>query len=87
LFQEHNAGLAFEYQFLDQGFKQLYKSEERLAVLSRYFVGIVILISCLGLFGLAAFTAESRSKEIGIRKILRASNLAIMQLLSIDLCD
>jgi ABC-type antimicrobial peptide transport system permease subunit len=84
LFEEYNAGLPFEYQFLDQGFGKLYEAEERVAVLSRYFAGIAILISCLGLFGLAAFTAERRSKEIGIRKILGATDFGIMRLLSVD---
>jgi ABC-type antimicrobial peptide transport system permease subunit len=52
--------------------------------LSRYFAGIAILISCLGLFGLAAFTAERRLKEIGIRKILGATDFGIVRLLSAD---
>jgi hypothetical protein len=81
----YNAGLPFEYQFLDQAFGVLYAAEERVGVLSRYFAGIAILISGLGLFGLAAFTAERRSKEIGIRKILGASDLGIIRLLSVDL--
>jgi hypothetical protein len=59
----YNAGLPFEYQFLDQEFGVLYAAEERVGVLSRYFAGIAILISGLGLFGLAAFTAERRSKR------------------------
>ena len=55
-----------------------------MSTLSRYFAGIAILISCLGLFGLAAFTAERRLKEIGIRKILGASDFGIVRLLSGD---
>ncbi len=66
-------GLPFEYRFLDEDYQQLYASEERIAVLSRYFAGIAILISCLGLFGLAAFTAQKRQKEIGIRKAIGAT--------------
>jgi ABC-type antimicrobial peptide transport system permease subunit len=61
-----------------------YASEERVATLSRYFAGIAIIISCLGLFGLAAFTTERRIKEIGIRKILGSSDFQIVRLLSID---
>ncbi len=84
IYRHYNPGLAFEYQFLDQGFQQLYESEVRLSILSRYFAGMAILLSCLGLFGLAAFTVESRGKEIGIRKIVGASHWGIMQLLSVD---
>jgi putative ABC transport system permease protein len=54
------------------------------AVLSKYFAGLAILISCLGLFGLAAFTAERRLKEIGIRKVLGSSEMGIVYLLSGD---
>ncbi|MEJ0054685.1 MAG: FtsX-like permease family protein [Bacteroidota bacterium] len=59
-------------------------SEQRVSVLSRYFAGIAILISCLGLFALAAFTAEKRLKEIGIRKVLGSSEASIVYLLSAD---
>ena len=52
---------------------RLYAAEQRVAVLSKYFAGLAVLISCLGLFGLAAFTAERRLKEIGVRKVLGAS--------------
>ena len=62
----------------------LYSAEKRVALLSRYFAGIAILISCLGLFGLAAFTAERRHKEIGIRKILGSGVSGIVYLLSAD---
>ena len=81
-YKRFNKGLPFEYRFLDEDYQQLYTSEERIAVLSRYFAGIAILISCLGLFGLAAFTAQKRQKEIGIRKVVgaTASNLAFMLL-------
>jgi ABC-type antimicrobial peptide transport system permease subunit len=62
----------------------MYAAEQRVAVLSRCFAGIAILISCLGLFGLAAFTVEKRTKEIGIRKVLGSGEFGIMYLLSID---
>ncbi len=84
VYKSHNLGLPFDFKFLDEGYQKLYVSENRIAVLSRYFAGIAILISCLGLFGLAAFTVERRLKEIGIRKILGASNFGMMILLSND---
>lgn len=83
-YQEHNMGIPFEYRFLDEDFQKLYVSEMQVAALSRYFAGLAILISCLGLFGLAAFTAERKTKEIGIRKVLGASEWKIMELLSGD---
>jgi putative ABC transport system permease protein len=73
LYKTFNDGLAFDYKFLDDDYQALYSSEQKVAVLSKYFAAIAILISCLGLFGLAAFTAQKRQKEIGIRKILGAS--------------
>lgn len=84
LYKEYNPGQPFEYTFLDEDYKRLYASEQRVAVLSRYFAVIAILISCLGLFGLAAFTAERRIKEIGIRKVLGSTELNIVLLLSSD---
>jgi putative ABC transport system permease protein len=84
LYAKFNPGYAFNYQFLDQDYQAQYSSEKRIAVLSKYFAGLAVLISCLGLFGLAAFTAERRIKEIGIRKILGSSELSIVYLLSND---
>ncbi len=83
-YQRHNPGLPFDFSFLDNDYQRLYASEQRVATLSRYFAGIAILISCLGLFGLVAFTAERRLKEIGIRKILGSSSMGIVYLLSGD---
>ena len=83
-YKEYNNDQPFEYQFLDQDFQTLYASEKKVAILSRYFAGIAILISCLGLFGLTAFTAERRAKEISIRKILGLGELGIVFLLSKD---
>jgi putative ABC transport system permease protein len=71
-----------EYKFLDQNFDQLYQSEEKLQTLVWIFTGIAIFVGCLGLFGLAAYTAESRRKEVGIRKILGASAQSVVLLLS-----
>jgi ABC-type antimicrobial peptide transport system permease subunit len=84
MYQRYNPGFSFDYQFLDQEYQNLYASERRVALLSRYFATLAILISCLGLFGLAAFTAERRTKEIGIRKVLGATELGLVGMLSID---
>jgi predicted permease len=83
-YQSYNPGFPFDYRFLDEDYEALYASEQRVSVLSRYFAGLAILISCLGLFGLAAFTAQRRIKEIGIRKILGASDYGIVRLLTGD---
>lgn len=72
----------FEYNFLDSRFDELYRTEQRLGVLFTIFTGLAIFIACLGLFGLAAFTAEQRTKEIGIRKAMGASSFSIVRLLS-----
>ena len=79
-----NPNEPFEYSFLDQDFYKNYEAEERLASIVAYFTIIAILISCLGLFGLAAFSAEQRIKEIGVRKVLGASVGNIVSLLSKD---
>lgn len=84
LYASFNKGLAFEYKFLDEAYQALYVSEEHVAVLSKYFAGLAILISCLGLFGLAAFTAQRRQKEIGIRKVVGASVSSVVVMLSKD---
>ena len=72
----------FEYTFLDQTFDALYRTEQRLSTLFTIFTGIAIFIACLGLFGLAAYTTEQKTKEIGIRKTLGASGFNIVSLLS-----
>lgn len=84
LYRDFNPGFAFSYRFMDQDYDNQYRSETRIAMLSKYFAGIAILISSLGLFGLAAFTAERRQKEIGIRKALGASASSIVVLISSD---
>jgi len=71
-----------EYFFLDTVFESRYRSEERLQRLFSYFSGLAIFIACLGLFGLASFAAEQRTKEIGIRKVLGASETSLIFLLS-----
>ena len=74
----------FEYSFLDEDFQKNYAAEERLQALIRYFTVMAILISCLGLFGLASFSAEQRVREIGIRKVLGASVGGIVVMLTKD---
>lgn len=83
-YKDFNPGFTLDYRFLDQDYQALYGAEVRVGVLSRYFAAIAIVISCLGLFGLAAFTAERRRKEIGIRKVLGSSEFGIVSLLSGD---
>jgi len=85
LYKEYNPGLPFDYRFLEEDYQALYASEHRVSVLSWWFAGIAILISCLGLFGLMAFTAEKRQKEIGIRKVVGATVASLVTLLSADL--
>jgi ABC-type antimicrobial peptide transport system permease subunit len=81
-YENYIPGYAFEYKFLDEDYQAQYVSEKRIAVLSRYFAGMAIIISCLGLFGLAAFSAERRRKEIGIRKVFGSTRLGIITLLT-----
>lgn len=84
LHKRFNPGYDFEYKFLDEDYQAQYKSEQRVTALSKYFAGLAILISCLGLFGLAAFTAERRLKEIGIRKVHGSGVAGIVYLLCND---
>jgi len=79
-----NPNEPFEYSFLDDDFQKNYDAENRLASIVSYFTLIAILICCLGLFGLATFSAEQRIKEIGVRKVLGASVAGIVALLSKD---
>ncbi|PRY14286.1 putative ABC transport system permease protein [Pontibacter ummariensis] len=73
-----------EYFFMDEFFDKQYRAEEKMLTVFGYFAGLTILIACLGLFGLASFTAEQRTKEIGIRKVLGSSVSDIVLLLSKD---
>jgi putative ABC transport system permease protein len=84
LYENFNPGFVFEYKFLDEDYQAIYVAEKRIGVLSRYFAGLAILISCLGLLGLASFAAERRQKEIGIRKTNGAKTREIMLMLSKD---
>jgi putative ABC transport system permease protein len=74
-------GIPFHYQFLDDDFAALYRSEEQTCTLLDIFTAMAIVVACLGLFGLASFAAEQRTKEIGIRKVLGASTPGILTLL------
>jgi putative ABC transport system permease protein len=75
----------FEYSFLDQKFDELYKTDIHQQTILSVFAGLAIFIACLGLFGLASFTATKRIKEIGVRKVVGASVQSIVVLLSKDL--
>ena len=68
-YKAYNPGFPFDCTFIDDDYQALYAAEQRVSFLSKYFAGLTILISCLGLFGLAAFTAQRRIKEIGTRKV------------------
>jgi ABC-type antimicrobial peptide transport system permease subunit len=83
-YKKFHPNYPFEFSFLDSDYKALYAAEERVGTLSRYFAGLAIIISCLGLFGLAAFTAQKRQKEIGIRKVVGATVSNIVFMLSKD---
>ncbi len=82
LYEEFHPKYAFAASYLSDDYAALYDSEQKESALSNYMAGVAIIISCLGLFGLAAFTAERRTKEIGIRKILGASQKTIIRLLT-----
>lgn len=84
IYEKFHPGYSFDFSFLDADYQQLYDSENKVAVLSKYFAAIAIIISCLGLFGLVSFNAHRRQKEIGIRKVLGATEAGIVALLSTD---
>jgi len=84
VYRQLNPAFSFTYQFADLEYQKLYKSEEIIGTLSQYFAFLAIGISCLGLLGLAMFTAEQRTKEIGIRKILGAGIRTLYTLLARD---
>lgn len=82
VFRKHDRDSPFEFKFADEEYEAKFRSEERIGKLARVFAVLAIFISCLGLFGLAAYTAEQRTKEIGIRKTLGASVGQMWSLLS-----
>jgi ABC-type antimicrobial peptide transport system permease subunit len=84
IFKKYNAAYPFDYQFVDQEYANQFENEQRTKTLSGLFAALAIFISCLGLFGLASFVAEQRTKEIGIRKVLGASVPNLWGMLSKD---
>ena len=84
VFKKYNPGSPFDYKFTDEEYGKKFSDEERIGNLATFFAVLAIFISCLGLFGLASFVAEQRTKEIGIRKVLGASIPSIWKMLSTD---
>jgi len=84
IFKRYNPEYPFEYNFIDEDYARKFEDEKRTGTLAALFAGLTIFISCLGLFGLATYTAENRIKEIGVRKVLGASVPGIAALLSRD---
>lgn len=84
LYKEFNINVPFEFKYLDSAYQNLYASEIRVSKLSEYFAGIAIFLACIGLFGLAAFSTQKRTKEIGIRKVHGSTSFGIIRLLSFD---
>jgi len=84
IFKKYNPAYPFEYHFVDEEYAKKFDDQQQTATLAGLFAGLTIFISCLGLFGLAAYMAENRMKEIGVRKILGASIPQIATLISRD---
>ncbi|WP_423737818.1 ABC transporter permease [Chitinophaga caseinilytica] len=84
VFAKYNPGIPFMYEFVDVQYKQKFLSEQRIGKLSAYFAMLAVFISCLGLFGMASFMAEQRTKEIGVRKVMGASVFSLWRLMSTD---
>jgi putative ABC transport system permease protein len=84
VFKKHYPTVPFEYYFTDKNFEKKFSNEVRVGKLSGFFAALALFISCLGIFGLAAFVAEQRTKELGIRKVLGASISSLWKLLSKD---
>jgi putative ABC transport system permease protein len=84
IFRKYNPGSPFDYKFNDEEYARKFSDEERIGNLATFFAILAIFISCLGLFGLASFVAEQRTKEIGVRKVLGASVFNLWQMLSKD---
>src|SRR5213078_3172659 len=84
VFKKYNPGAPFDYKFTDEEYAKKFSDEERIGNLATFFAVLAIFISCLGLFGLASFVAEQRTKEIGVRKVLGASVFNLWRMLSKD---
>ncbi|SEW44404.1 ABC-type antimicrobial peptide transport system, permease component [Chitinophaga sp. YR573] len=84
VFKKYNPDIPFDYRFVDDEYARKFGNEERIGKLASFFAILAIFISCLGLFGMASFMAERRTKEIGVRKVMGASVFNLWQLLSKD---
>ena len=84
VYKKYNPGSPFVYQYNDDEYAHKFATEERIGNLSAVFAGMAIFISCLGMFGLASFVAEQRTKEIGVRKVLGANIFSIWRMLSMQ---
>jgi ABC-type antimicrobial peptide transport system permease subunit len=84
VFKQYNPGSPFDYKFTDEEYAKKFANEERVGKLAGFFTILAIFISCMGLFGMASFMAEQRTKEIGVRKVLGASVFGLWRLMSID---
>jgi putative ABC transport system permease protein len=84
IFRKYNPAYPFDYKFVDQQYAMQFDNEQRTKTMAGLFAALAIFISCLGLFGLSASVAESRTKEIGVRKVLGASVFNVTKLLSLD---
>ncbi|QJB36554.1 ABC transporter permease [Chitinophaga oryzae] len=84
VWQQYNPDIPFEYHFMDETFDDIYRSDQRTGSLFNVFAGIAIFVSCLGLLGLTAYTAQVRTREIGVRKVLGAGVSSIVRLLTLD---
>jgi ABC-type antimicrobial peptide transport system permease subunit len=82
VFTKYNPASPFEYKFVDEDYARKFESEERIGKLASFFAILAIFISCLGIFGLASFVAEQRTKEIGVRKVMGASVVNLWGMLS-----
>ncbi len=83
-FKQYDPASPFDYKFTDEEYARKFSSEERVGKLAGFFTLLAIFISCMGLFGMASFMAEQRTKEIGVRKVLGASVFSLWQLMSKD---
>ena len=84
VWQSANPGFPCEYEFLDEAFNRMYTNEQRLSQILFSFAFLAVIISCLGLVGLSSYSAEEKTKEIGIRKVLGASPWKIVSLFSMN---
>jgi putative ABC transport system permease protein len=84
IWKTHAANEPFEYSFLDERFDNLFRGDERMGKIFGIFAALAIFVACLGLFALAAFTSEQRTKEIGIRKAMGATSLNLTMILSAE---